>query len=84
MKGIFVKQPIPALLSYGDMVYKPVGYRVPKIGELYVASTGHIKECTNLTHGANIRSDNPMKVKLIVSEHKSGDFDFRVKKDVKT
>lgn len=34
---------LPALLSYGEEVYRPAGYRIPMKGEYYVARDGHIK-----------------------------------------
>lgn len=42
-----VRQPLPALLSYGENVYRPAGYRRPFPGEQYVARDGHIKTCNN-------------------------------------
>ena len=39
------RNPIPATISYGELVFRPAGYRVPAIGEMYVAKNGHIKKC---------------------------------------
>lgn len=36
---------LPALISYGDKVYRPAGYRIPEAGEVYVGKNGHVKVC---------------------------------------
>ncbi len=41
-----MKHLITATISYKDMVYRPAGYRVPRLGELYIGSDGHIKRCS--------------------------------------
>ncbi len=62
------KLKIPALISYGDMVYRPAGYRVPRFKEQYVGTDGHIHTCQP-------KKGNPPRVgMLIVRPYSPEDF----------
>jgi hypothetical protein len=42
-RGVESRVTMPALISYGEYVYRSAGYGIPQPGELYVSKTGHIK-----------------------------------------
>lgn len=49
------------------MVYRPAGYRVPNLGEMYVAKDGHIKRMV-------LENRAGAKPRLIVRVYRDEDF----------
>lgn len=50
---------LPALVSYGEEVYRPAGYHIPATGDLYVSSRGHVARMLGPNHGRNIGLPTP-------------------------
>ena len=57
------------LLSFKDKVYRPAGYRIPLLNELYISTDGRPKLMSQL-------HNQPLDIRLIIREYDSS-IDFR-------